>query len=346
LIFSKIPIKKLPKQTGPTMQYRVRIATFNLENFDDKPGLSPSLTERISLMKPELIRLNADILCLQEVNGQESPDQPRQLLALQQFISGTQYETYHLVSTKTADGGQVYDERNLVILSRYEIESFDQFRNDLIHPPMYRKVTALPGEEEAKEVEWERPLLSVKIKLPENKVIHVINVHLKSKIPTNVAGQKINNYTWKTASGWAEGYFISSMKRVGQALEARVLVDEIFDGDENAFVVVCGDFNADSDEVPVKTIAGQVEETGNCSLSTRVLYPCESGVPDSRKYSLFHHGKGEMIDHLLVSRNMLQYYRGTEIHNEILHDESLSFADDKKYPESDHAPIVAEFLVE
>jgi hypothetical protein len=39
---------------------------------------------------------------------------------------------------------------------------------------------------------------------------------------------------------------------------------------------------------------------------------------------------------------MLQYYRGSEIHNELLHDESAAFAIDVKYPESDHAPAVAE----
>jgi len=58
---------------------------------------------------------------------------------------------------------------------------------------------------------------------------------------------------------------------------------------------------------------------------------------------LFYRGKGEMIDHLLVSRNMLEFYKSAEIHNELLHDESIANASDKKYPESDHAPIVAEF---
>jgi endonuclease/exonuclease/phosphatase family metal-dependent hydrolase len=326
------------------MEYKLKIATYNLENFDDKPDQKPTLAQRIALMKPQLIRLDADILCLQEVNGQEIEGQPRQLLALNEFISGTPYQNYHLVSTKTSNGYQVYDERNLVILSRYEIESSNQYRNNLINPPMYRQVTTIPGEEEATKISWERPILMAKIKLPDNRTINVINLHLKSKIPTNVNGQRINAFKWRTASGWAEGYFMSSMKRVGQALETRILIDQIFDEDESAFVVVCGDFNAGSDDVPVRAIEGRVEETGNENLLHRVLYPCESGIPDSRRYSLFHQGKGEMIDHLLVSRNMLQYYRDTEVHNELLHDESLAFADDKKYPESDHAPIVAEFL--
>jgi hypothetical protein len=37
------------------------------------------------------------------------------------------------------------------------------------------------------------------------------------------------------------------------------------------------------------------------------------------------------------------HYRGSEIHNEILHDESAAFAIERKYPESDHAPVVATF---
>jgi hypothetical protein len=39
----------------------------------------------------------------------------------------------------------------------------------------------------------------------------------------------------------------------------------------------------------------------------------------------------------------LAHYRGSEIHNELLHDESVAFAVDRKYPESDHAPVVATF---
>ena len=46
---------------------------------------------------------------------------------------------------------------------------------------------------------------------------------------------------------------------------------------------------------------------------------------------------------LLITRNLLAHYRGSEIHNEILHDESAAFAVDRKYPESDLAPVVATF---
>ena len=122
-----------------------------------------------------------------------------------------------------------------------------------------------------------------------------------------------------------------------------MLVDKLFDADERAYIVVCGDFNADFKDVPVQAICGDVENTGNGKLAGRVLVPCERTIPEPSRYSLLHRGEGEMLDHLLVSRSMLAYYRGSEIHNEILHDESVAFATDKKFPESDHAPVIAEF---
>ena len=37
-----------------------------------------------------------------------------------------------------------------------------------------------------------------------------------------------------------------------------------------------------------------------------------------------------MLDHMLITRNLLAHYRGSEIHNEILHDESVAFGTDRK----------------
>ncbi|MGR8981514.1 MAG: endonuclease/exonuclease/phosphatase family protein [Gammaproteobacteria bacterium] len=325
------------------MTIKLRIATFNLENLDDKPGQKPTLDERIALMRPQFLRLNADILCLQEVNGQEAAGEPRRLLALVKLLADTPYSGYQQVSTMTESSMQVYDERNLVILSRFEITDYHQYLHDFALAPRYQKVTAKPPETEAKAVSWERPILHAKIKLDDTWALDLINVHLKSRLPSDIPGQKIDQYTWKTASAWAEGFFLSSMKRVGQALETRMLIDQLFDADENALIVVCGDFNADLDEVPMQAIRGDVENTGNDKLARRVMVPCERTIPEPARFSLIHQGQGEMIDHLLISRSLLTHYRGSEIHNELLHDESVAFGTDVKFPESDHASVIAEF---
>jgi predicted extracellular nuclease len=173
----------------------------------------------------------------------------------------------------------------------------------------------------------------------------VINLHLKSKLPTEIPGQKLDQFTWLTAAGVAEGSFLSSMKRVGQALETRLLIDRLFDADGRALIAVCGDFNSDIDDVPVTAIRGDVSETANPTLATRVLVACERSIPEPARYSLIHNGRGEMIDHILVSRALLAGYETAQVDNEILHDESIAFATDVLYPESDHAPVVASFVL-
>lgn len=50
-----------------------------------------------------------------------------------------------------------------------------------------------------------------------------------------------------------------------------------------------------------------------------------------------------MIENILISRSLLEQYRGTEIHNELLHNENMVFTMDEKFLESDHAPFIANF---
>jgi len=320
-----------------------RIATYNLENFDDKPGKRPTVDERIAVMRDQLLRLRADILCFQEVNGQETPGQPRQLLALDKLVAGTPYASFFRAFTLLADGSQVYDERNLVLLSRFVIQESHHHKHDYAPAPLYRKVSSVPPDAVGDEITWERPIQYAKLQLSNTHTLHVINLHLKSRLASNIPGQKLDSYRWKSASGWAEGYFVSSIKRVGQALETRMLIDTIFDQDPEALVLVCGDFNAEPGEVPVEAICGAVENTGNGALAGRVLVPCEHSIPESSRYSLYHQGQGRLLDHMLISRKLLAGFRRAEIHNELLHDESGFGGSDRNFPESDHAPFVAEF---
>jgi endonuclease/exonuclease/phosphatase family metal-dependent hydrolase len=297
------------------------------------------LDERIALMGPQIVRLRADIACFQEVHGQERPGQPRALLALPRLLEGTNLDGATLVSSLDSTGS-IANERNLVVATQHTILAQEQLLNDLVAEPRYRRLTAIPPDTDAVAIGIERPILHVTVDAGA-VVLHVINVHLKSKIPTDIPGQKVDNFTWRTADAWAEGSFVSSMKRMSQALEVRRLVDRILDVDPDARIVVAGDFNATPDEVPVLAIRGAVEDTGNGDLAGRVLVPIENTVPEPARYSLFHQGRPQLLDHMLVTRNLLAFYRGSEIHNEVLHDESAAFADDRKFPESDHAPVVA-----
>jgi endonuclease/exonuclease/phosphatase family metal-dependent hydrolase len=323
----------------------LRIATFNLKNLDDRVEETPTLDERIPVLRPQLLRLEADLLCLQEVNSQQSPGQPRRLLALERLLEGTPYAGYQRVVTLTIEGDEVYDNRNLVLLSRYEIEEYTQLKHAYVVAPRYIKATAIPEEARAEEVVWERPVLYARILLPGGRPLHVVNLHLKSRRPTAIPGQRLPDGRWLTASGWAEGFFLSSIKRTGQALETRLLIDRLFDVDPQAWIAVCGDFDADHDEVDVEAILGDATNTRNPELAGRAIIPCDQTVPEAMRYSFLYHGTGKMLDHVLVSRPLLGCYQRTEIYNDLLQDETLPGAESRSYPASDHAPVLAEFAL-
>lgn len=328
----------------------MRVATFNIENLDDgpvDPKKGAPFDERVKILRPMLERMRADIVCFQEVHGQDMPADnpgPRRLRALETLIKGTRYEGYTLSSTTLKGKPDVEFRRNLVVMSNpaYQVEEVTEIQNTLVNPPEYSRVTAT-GEQEAKPVKWERPTLYVRLRRNGQQPIHVLNIHFKSKIPTNIDGQKVDNYTWKTASGWAEGYFLSSMKRVGAALEVRLFVDHLFDQEPEAQIVICGDLNAEPQEVPVMAIRGMTEDTGNAALNSRVMYPVALSLAENQRFTLYHHGKGSLLDHMLVSRGLMEKFVSAEIHNEMIHDESIAHAYDIKFPESDHAPMIAEF---
>ena len=324
----------------------MRVATFNLENLDqNEDAIKPSLETRIPVLRASLERLDADILCLQEVNGQETsqhtshkPD--RDFSALNRLVAGTKYESFFRVFTTTLEE-VAYDKRNLVLLSKYPILKSEQHKNSLIDKLAYKQVTAIPAGEEA-EVSWERPILYAQVHLEDSSMLHVINLHLKSKLASHIRGQKQSFY-WKSAAGWAEGYFLSSIKRVGQALETRLLVERIFAEDAQAKIIVCGDFNSEPGDVPVEAIAGSVENTHNVNLRHTSLIACSQAIAESQSFSYLHHGRKYLLDHMLISRELLGIFKGAWIHNENLHDESLGFHNDMKFPESDHAAFVGEF---
>jgi endonuclease/exonuclease/phosphatase family metal-dependent hydrolase len=323
----------------------LRIATFNLESLDDRPDLAPPLEARIAVLRPQLLRLEADVLCLQEVNGQRPPGGgPRRLLALDRLLAGTPYEGFQRAASSRVSDPEEGAERgadavhNLVILSRAPILATEELRHHLVDPPSYRPRTAKPPLVGAGAVEWDRPILGASIALTGGRRLHVVNLHLRAPLAAPVPGQKRSSQSWNSVAGWAEGFFLATMKRAGQALETRLFIERIFDREPEALVAVCGDFNAEERQTPLRTIRGDVGDTGNAALAPRALVPLERTLPESQRFSVVHGGRRQMLDHLLVSQTLLAAYRHLEVYNEGLADELTDAG-----PESHHAPLVAEF---
>jgi endonuclease/exonuclease/phosphatase family metal-dependent hydrolase len=322
----------------------MRLATFNVESLDLPPKAKVPLEVRAQVLRPALERLEADILCLQEVNGQHVPDrEERALVALDRLLAGTSYASYARVATSGRKGQGVADVHNLVTLARYPVRAHRELLHDLVPPPTHQLRTADPPETEPQPIRFDRPVLLTELELPAGGTLCVVNLHLRAPLAAAVPGQKLEPFVWRSVAGWAEGYYLSALRRAAQALEVRLLVDELFDADPQALVAVAGDFNAEDHEVALRIVLGAEESTGNPSLSARSLVLLDRTLPEDRRWSVLHHGRPQMLDHVLASRALHSRFRAIEVHNETLADELVGYARHIQASASYHAPVVATF---
>ena len=322
---------------------KFRLATFNVENLDDDPAARPPLADRIAALRPQLERLAADILCLQEVNAQGAHGRPRSLAALDRLLAGTSYAGYARAVTLNETGDNLRDLHNLVILSRFPIRRHRQVQHELVPPPAWRHLTAVPLLPGPQPVIWDRPVLAAEIDLGLGRPLHLVNLHLRAQTPAFVRGQKTGAWAWASVGGFAEGCLLAEMKRVGQAFETRLLIEQLFDADADALVAVAGDYNAAPNQMPAMIIRAAAVDTGNPALAARALHPLEATLPAARRYSVVHGGEPLMLDHVMVSNALLAGFRGAEILNEDLADELVAYLMGRRPTGSYHAPLVATF---
>lgn len=326
---------------GEDIDLRLRLATFNIENLGRRSGERISISARKPTLQSQMTRLAADVICLQEVNAQErAADSARHFDDLDIILADTTYAGFHRAFTGARDGRGPLDIHNLVTLSRWPISRQRQFWNDLLKPPEYLS----PGASNAQRIPigWDRPFLLSEVDLGLAKPLHLFNLHLRAPIASHLPQHKRSQGVWSSVGGWSEGFFVASVKRSGQALELRLAVDQLFDADSEAWIAVAGDFNSTAQEMPVRLLRGDPEDTGNADLAGRALVPV-ADMAGSAAYTVVHGSRRIMLDHILVSRPLALACRKIVIDNEALLDETEPAALSARRPGSYHAPIVAEF---
>lgn len=325
-------------------QAAMRLATFNLESLDLGPKAHVDFAARAAVLRPALERLGADVLCLQEVNAQHVPgERERRLAALEKLLEGTPYEHYERAVSSGPGGHAVADVHNLVTLSRYAITRVREIAHALVAPPIHTSIAAEPGRGEAAPVKFDRPLLQTDIDLGQGRTLTVINVHLRAPLASPVAGQKTGPFAWRSVAGWAEGFYLSTLKRGAQTLELRLAVDAILSADPPALVAVAGDFNAEDYDPTLRLAVAAEEDLGDSALAGHSLIVLDRAIPADLRWSVLHHGRAQMLDHILASRALYGHFRAIEVHNEGLGDEALGYGKAMHSAASYHAPVVAQF---
>lgn len=94
------------------------------------------------------------------------------------------------------------------------------------------------------------------------------------------------------------------------------------------------DFNAEADEAPLRAIRGDVEDNENPQLAGRVLVPASTAGLSRPVLTLpSRQGRDDRPRHgVALAFGLLSPHR-----------DPSRLATDVKFPESDHAPVIAEF---
>lgn len=322
----------------------MRIATFNLDSLGRRGRAEPD--SRLSVLREAINGLRADVLCLQEIDAQTIQGGRRELADLDRLLRGTSYETFERHVSGHADGEGLLDVHNLVVLSRYPIRKRRQIWHSIVPVPEHRSISADPAQLEPMEIRWERPVLHTILEAGGDLPVHVFNVHFRAPLAAFVPGQKVDADAWRSTAGWAEGLYMASWKRIGQAFETRLAVDEVFDtvtGD--ARIVVCGDMNSEIEEMPLRILRADPADTGNPDLAARALVPIELMVDRSSRFTAIEDDRAQLPDHILASHPLADTCRMVEIDNAALAADVFDRRSRRGTAASNHAPIVAEFAI-
>ena len=322
------------------MANQFRLATFNLENLDCSAARRAVFERRLGVLRPLLNELAADVLCLQEINAQKAADhEGRRFLALDRLLAGGPYEGCHRATSARPGTSAPADVHNLVIASRCPIVEQRQLFHDIVAkwswaPPAEGRSAPAPVE-----VAWDRPLLYARVTAPDGAPLHIINLHLRA--PRAVPLQADGAVGGGSSRSFVEGQFLAAQKREGQALEARLFVERLFDADPAARIVVCGDLNSREHDAPMRILRGARDEDTPETMP-RVLVPLAERVDEARRFSVVHGGRKVLLDHILASPALAAACSSVVIFNEGLQDEVTAH---EPILGSLHAPVMASFVL-
>ena len=285
---------------------------------------------RIAVLRPILNDLAADVICLQEVDAQKSPPQEGADFSLLTVSSA-------IPPTKVTTARRAF--------------GLERMRQDVayLRPAMKTKWAALPRQMERCRFEgssprgrWTSPgsapsstqksQCPTALRFTSSTFIYALRALSLFPIRVKVTAAS------QVEPGQRDG-LVAAQKREGQAFEARLFIERLFDSEPNALIAVCGDLNSEEHDTPARLLVGIPDEDA-AEPSPRKLIPLADRVEEARRFSVVHAGRPVLLDHILASRTLAACCMNVAIMNEGLQDEVMA---EELILGSLHAPITASF---
>lgn len=311
----------------------VTIGTWNIENLflpgdDSGPEGKSDYDAKLDSLAATIADMAPDVLAVQEVGD------PNALDDLVTRLSGT-WRT----ALADPDGRGI----RFGFLSRDELTEVEQ----VVEFPEALGPVQVDDDGTALE-QMGRPALKVRIRT-DGATIDIISAHLKSKLLTYPGGR----FNPRDEGERARYGVYALHRRAAEAAAVRAAADVALDGDgrEHA-VVVAGDLNDVPEAATTQILLGPGgSEFGSAGYErtdkgdAARLWNLAGLLPEDERFSRVYRGRGELIDHLLVSHALTEQVESVTT----AFGDAPSITDDPRErgaaPGSDHRPVVATFAV-
>ncbi|MEP7288163.1 MAG: endonuclease/exonuclease/phosphatase family protein [Chloroflexota bacterium] len=311
------------------MSIDFNVMTWNVENLF--PAGHPSGPKTVELYERKMATLTStilgiapDVLAVQEVGD------PATLADLQSRLGGS--FPYMLLSSHPDPRGI-----RVGMLSRLPLSDARELYD--FPPAALTNVTDTRGDVFR---HMSRGILKATVVLAPGLPIHIVTIHLKSKLITYANGRRFpldeNERARETGA--------ALLRRACESIAVRVYLDYLL-GENDDPLILMGDFNDSAEAVSSQIMFGPEDR----SLATPDkfddirLYSLDEYIPPDRRFSRLYLKRRELIDHIAVSHELIFRKRQVDSYVEPIEniDGETEWRREATFP--DHAPVYARFTL-
>lgn len=325
-----------------------KVMTWNLENLflpgeEGGPENQAVFDQKLAALATTILELSPDVLAVQEVGSEAAVG------ALQDALEG-HYPHTQLSSFPDGRGIRVG------FLSGLPIEEHEDFAD--FPGNAFESISGLDRFGNPQPVtRMSRGALRVVVRPATGPSVHLITAHLKSKLLTFPSESGEARFSPRNEDERAFVAGLALLRRAAEAVTLRVRANALLSGNQDRALILLGDLNDVTDAATTQLLQGPPgSEIGTAGFDrpdkgddTR-LFNLAPRIPEARRYSRTYRGNKELIDHILVSEDLLpgEPRRVPVVDSHVdLFGALPSVTDEpslrRDEPQSDHAPVTATF---
>lgn len=327
-----------------------KVMTWNVENLFRPEEVSESVTadaktkykDKLETLAEVILKLEPDVLALQEVGSQAALEDLNALLK-------KRYPHMQLSTFPDSRGIRVAFLSTLPFEDSEDISAFPEAG--------LPDVPGIDNKGNLTEVKsLGRGALRVLVKPKKNFSLHLITAHLKSKLLSFPSASGNSRFEPKDENERARVAGIALLRRAAEAVALRVKANELLEKDSKNSLILLGDMNDVTDAATTQILQGPGGSeigTGGFNQADKGddsrLFNLASLIPIERRYSRIYRGNKELIDHILVSQELLsgQPRKLPLVDTQVAAMPMVSITDNPEErrgkPGSDHSPVIATF---